>query len=334
MSENWPKMVAQGWHPVAELRQLGSKPYATRLMGVPLVLFMADGAPALLVDRCPHRSVPLSGGKVCDGVIACPYHGWRFRADGECIEIPGAVEPIAAHAKALPIILRLGLVWTSLADNPPPFPLLPSEPEDKALDHFTWNVAASKMRLLDAIENMLDASHPHFVHPWFLRTAAKRRPVEVDIHIHPGGAEAVYHEDAQAAGFMPRLLEGKRTVAIGRYFAPTIGQLIFRTERGLTVSLTAIFTPEDVNLTRPFAWFSTERRLAPAWLKKLVLKEFNRPLLKQDQRVLADQVRVVDAMGGDVQFKVGPLDMLGPAIWKIANGAEVAEVRERRTVYL
>jgi hypothetical protein len=69
-------------------------------------------------------------------------------------------------------------------------------------------------------------------------------------------------------------------------------------------------------------------------LKKLVLKEFNRPLLKQDQRVLADQVEVVDAMGGQVEFKVGPLDMLGPAIWKIANGAPITESRERRTVYL
>ena len=334
MSENWPKRIAEGWHPVAEVGALGTKPLATRLMGTPLVVFGAAGTPVVMIDRCPHRSIPLSGGRIVGDTIACPYHGWRFGADGACVEVPGSNCVPDAPAKVLPMVERLGLVWTSLAAVPPAFPALPPEPEDPALDHFTWAVPATTIRLLDAIENMLDASHPHFVHPFFLRHTRARRRVAVDIRVHPDGAEAIYHENAPAGGFMPRLLEGARTTAAGRYFAPTISQLEFRTRRGLSVSLVVFFTPEDVDLTRPYAWFSTQRRIAPNWLKKFVLKEFNRPLLKQDQDVLEKQVQTLRTQGGKVDFKVGPLDFLGPSIWKIANGATVAEERREAEIWL
>src|SRR5471032_2895231 len=39
-------------------------------------------------DLCPHRGAQLSLGAVTGGLLACPYHGWRFDADGQCIHIP------------------------------------------------------------------------------------------------------------------------------------------------------------------------------------------------------------------------------------------------------
>jgi len=71
------------WWPVALSHELGKQPLACQLHDLPLVLFRAeDGTPAALPDRCPHRFAPLSAGKVRDGQIECPYHGWRFAADG------------------------------------------------------------------------------------------------------------------------------------------------------------------------------------------------------------------------------------------------------------
>lgn len=44
-----------------------------------------------LLNRCPHRAVPLSEGKVwSDGSLMCSYHGWRFGEDGACKAIPQA----------------------------------------------------------------------------------------------------------------------------------------------------------------------------------------------------------------------------------------------------
>jgi phenylpropionate dioxygenase-like ring-hydroxylating dioxygenase large terminal subunit len=333
MSEAWPVAIAQGWHPLASLDALGSKPVARRLMGTPIVLFLSDGKPVAMLDRCPHRALKLSDGCVRAGTIACPYHGWRFGADGRCVEVPGSDEVPQVAAQVLPIEVRAGLIWTCLADTPPAFPRLPALLDDPTLDHFRWLVAPSRMRLLDGLENMLDASHPHYVHPWFLRGTGKRRAMRVEVSLGPDGAEAVYHEHARAQGIMPRLLEGKRTVSVGRYFPPTIGQLEFRTERGLSVSLTAIFVPEDKDLVRPYALFATRKGIAPAWLKRWVLKGFNLPLLRQDQRVLADQVEALQYWGV-VDFAIGPADLIGPTIWRLANGKPQAAERRATTLYL
>lgn len=332
MNEAWPIAIAQGWHPLAVRAALGSKPLARRLMGTPIVLFLSGGQPVAMLDRCPHRALKLSDGRVRAGTLACPYHGWRFGADGRCVEVPGSDEVPDVAARVLPVEIRAGLVWTCLADTPPPFPRLPDLLDDPALDHFRWLVAPSRMRLLDGLENMLDASHPHFVHPWFLRGPV-RRAMRVEISLGPDGGEAVYHEHARASGIMPRLFEAKRTVSIGRYFPPTIGQLEFRTARGLSVSLTAIFVPEDKDLVRPYALFATRKGLAPAWLKRWVLKAFNLPLLRQDQRVLEDQVEALRNWG-PVDFAIGPADLLGPTIWRLANGRPQPPERRTTTLYL
>ncbi|MBL7373359.1 hypothetical protein INQ23_29005, partial [Escherichia coli] len=83
--------------------------------------------------------------------------------------------------------------------------------------------------------------------------------------------------------------------------------LEFRTERGLSVSLTAIFVPEDKDLVRPYALFTTRKGITPAWLKRWALKVVNLPLLRQDQRVLADQVDALEDWG-TVDFAIGPAD--------------------------
>jgi phenylpropionate dioxygenase-like ring-hydroxylating dioxygenase large terminal subunit len=333
MSHDWPKAVANGWHPIMEAKALKDKVVSKTLMGMPIMLYRAKGLPVIMVDKCPHRALPLSKGCVKDDLIACPYHGWRFNAEGECVDVPGSNEIPSAHVRILPLEIRAGLIWTSLAEVPGAFPTLPAILEDQTLDHFCWVVKPTRMRLLDALENMLDASHPHYVHPWFLRSETKRREMRVDVSLGPDGAEAIYYENAKASGLMPQLFEGTRTVSIGRYFPPNVGQLAFETEKGLSVSLTAILTPVDHNLTQPFALFSTRRAIAPAWLKKWVLKGFNYPLLKQDQHMLKHQVDTLEKTGA-VEFTVGPMDLIGPTIWRLANQKPQPENKFSKTLYL
>ncbi|APH00766.1 hypothetical protein ASJ30_03810 [Janibacter indicus] len=42
------------------------------------VALTPDGTPSVLLDRCPHRDIALSGGIVRDGELVCPGHFWRF----------------------------------------------------------------------------------------------------------------------------------------------------------------------------------------------------------------------------------------------------------------
>src|SRR4051794_38901396 len=71
------------WHPVLPSSELGRKPVPIRLCGTEIVLFRtADGQPGALEDRCAHRRMRLSRGRVEDRCLVCPYHGWGYEKDG------------------------------------------------------------------------------------------------------------------------------------------------------------------------------------------------------------------------------------------------------------
>jgi len=82
--------AARYWHPVARAGDVGPVPLRAVLCEIPLVLWRRpSGAPAALVDRCPHRSVPLSDGSVDGaGSLRCRHHAWAFDAAGRCVDIP------------------------------------------------------------------------------------------------------------------------------------------------------------------------------------------------------------------------------------------------------
>src|SRR5580765_7372850 len=92
------------------------------MLGEPVLIGrMTDGTAFALRDICPHRGVPLSAGKVMpEGAVECPYHGWRFRADGQCSLIPSLVggEAIKAESirvRAYPAREQDGLIWVYMA---------------------------------------------------------------------------------------------------------------------------------------------------------------------------------------------------------------------------
>ena len=64
--------------------ELGYTPYATRLFGEPMVIYRdISGNINAVADACPHRSAPMSMGRVGDdGNLRCFYHGWAFGKDG------------------------------------------------------------------------------------------------------------------------------------------------------------------------------------------------------------------------------------------------------------
>lgn len=329
----YPAAVARGWHPVAALRQLRGRPLPRRLLGQPLAVFMGLDGPGVLIDRCPHRNAALSDGRLRGGDLECPYHGWRFAADGRCTLTPGARQPAAARAQTLPVVVRQGLVWTTLAQAPAPFPDLPIPTGRPGFDGFWWPVASSRARLVDAVENLLDPAHPHFLHRGIVRSGTRRRPVTATIRTGPGCAEVIYVENARAAALMPRLLEGERTVSIGRAFAPCTGQIAFEGPAGLRLAITVFFTPEDHDHVRPFAHFATPRKLAPALLKEAALRALHIPVLAQDRAALAAQARNVQRFGGP-RYALGPLDFLLPSIQTLMAGQPLQRSERTVEVYL
>lgn len=165
-------MYINFWYPVCLASELTTTaPQKARILGLPFVAFRdGSGQAHVLADTCVHRGGALHKGKVVNGRLACPYHGWQFDGSGRCALIPslGPDGSIPARAKvdSYPVIERYGIVFAFLGDLP--------ETERPALYDVqeygqpgwraglvTFDVNAYFER---SIENGLDPVHNEFVH--------------------------------------------------------------------------------------------------------------------------------------------------------------------------
>jgi 3-ketosteroid 9alpha-monooxygenase subunit A len=109
---------------IAEGEELKDKPLPLRYFGRDFVLYRgASGKPHLLDAYCPHMGTHLGinttsyvvkdGAHIEGESIRCPYHGWRFRADGVCDDIPYNKGPIpkAACVRSWQIVESMGVIW-------------------------------------------------------------------------------------------------------------------------------------------------------------------------------------------------------------------------------
>ncbi|MFL1551660.1 Rieske 2Fe-2S domain-containing protein [Pseudomonas sp. D47] len=306
------------WWPVALSHELRNTPLACQAHHLPLVLFRDEnGRVAALPDRCPHRFAPLSAGKVRDGQIECPYHGWRFAANGRCARVPGAnltacSKPLLA---SLPSCEAHGLVWVSLgAEHPQTSPVAPAEQRND-LDTF-WITDHVRCSLQDAAENFLDGFHTHFVHAGWIRHDRQRQKIIARVRPLADGVEALYSEEGKQSGLISRLFEGERGASMGRFRLPGLAEIEYRDRHyGLNLLVSAWMTPCGEGQLRLFARIATTRGLLPAQLKRIVLRRLFRVILHQDRQILerisANQQRFQAAPATPLD---GPQDLLGPHI--------------------
>jgi nitrite reductase (NADH) small subunit len=54
-----------------------------------IAVFFTEGQYFAIDDMCPHMGASLGAGCVEEGVVACPWHAWRFRvSDGTWCDNP------------------------------------------------------------------------------------------------------------------------------------------------------------------------------------------------------------------------------------------------------
>ncbi len=159
------------WHPVALSSGVADAPLAVQLLQRELVLWR-DGAGTVQAwaDQCPHRGARLSLGRIEQGRLECPYHGWQFATGGPCVLVPAlpAFKPPATHcAHAFEAREAHGLVWVRLESGSSGLPAFAAEADARLrkLNCGPFEVAASAPRI---IENFLDMAHFGFVHEGWL----------------------------------------------------------------------------------------------------------------------------------------------------------------------
>jgi vanillate O-demethylase monooxygenase subunit len=173
------------WYVAATDTEVGRKPMSRMLLGEPIVLFRKeDGTPVAFEDRCAHRHLPLSMGRLVGDALQCHYHGLRFGVDGRCVHIPGQDQiPPNARVKTYPVVERFHWLWIWMGD--------PAEADPAKITDFHWlddpNWGAKSSYLhVDAnwqlvVDNLLDLTHLAFVHETTIGNLALAEHADVKV---------------------------------------------------------------------------------------------------------------------------------------------------------
>ena len=156
------------WYVAAWSDELGTDPLAVKMLNEDIVLYRKrDGAPVALEDRCAHRRLPLSQGKLVGDTIECGYHGLTYDCSGMCIKIPGQARwPKNLAVKSYPVVERHRFVYVWMGD-------VEDADENLIVDfpRFSdpdWGVTKIhldiKANYLLIIDNLLELSHVAYLH--------------------------------------------------------------------------------------------------------------------------------------------------------------------------
>jgi len=168
-----PERYARGWHCLGLVDSFtDGKPHAVETFGTKLVVFQGvDGELGVLDGYCRHMGGDLTQGEVKGNEVACPFHDWRWGADGRCKQIPYARRvPLRARTQRYETAVRNGqlLIWHDPEGSPAQHDLLPPELPDVGTDVYTdwfWEVVPiDGSHCRELIDNVVDMAHFYYVH--------------------------------------------------------------------------------------------------------------------------------------------------------------------------
>lgn len=156
------------WYVAASDSEVCRKPFRRTILGEPIVFFrLEDGTPVAFEDRCAHRHLPLSMGKLVGDHLQCHYHGLRFDQTGRCVRIPGQDQiPPTAKVRTYPVVERYKWIWVWMGD--PAVADHSNISDFHWLDDPNWGAKASYLHVKAnwqlVVDNLLDLTHLAFVH--------------------------------------------------------------------------------------------------------------------------------------------------------------------------
>lgn len=157
------------WHLAAWEDELPAGSHILRVIAErPLIISRTStGEVDVLLDRCPHRLVPLSRGAIGDDGFVCAYHGIGFDRQGVCNHNPHGPILSALRVTTYPAAVRHRGIWVWLGDpgraDPALIPDLSVIGEfPPVAQNFGYEFIAANYLL--CTDNILDLSHADYLH--------------------------------------------------------------------------------------------------------------------------------------------------------------------------
>lgn len=168
MADGTTPFIFDEWYVAAFSDEVGRSLMTRTLLGKRVLLYRTEaGKVVAFDDRCAHRSYPLSSGELDGDTVVCGYHGFRYNAEGNCIEVPSMPKcPRSIGVKRYEVVERGPLVWIWMGD---------AEQADRTCipdTSYQWSPewACSKgyfhlrANYVSLHENLLDLTHLTYIH--------------------------------------------------------------------------------------------------------------------------------------------------------------------------
>jgi phenylpropionate dioxygenase-like ring-hydroxylating dioxygenase large terminal subunit len=253
------KLMRRYWMPAllaSELPEPDCPPVRVKLLGEKLVAFRdTEGKLGLIDEFCAHRGVSLWFGRNEECGLRCPYHGWKYDVNGQCVDLPSEPESSGMRAriklKSYPCIELGGVIWTYMgpAELKPPLP------------GFEWARVPGAQRFvtkrtqecnwLQAMEGGIDSVHVSFLHRYDLRSDP--------LHVGSRGAELTSKTDVR---FEVIETPGGMVIGVRRPAQP--GHLYWRVTQWI-MPFHSMIPPYGDNALNGHAWVPIDDENCMSW---------------------------------------------------------------------
>ncbi len=289
-------MLKNLWYAVEFSDVVTTSPKLLKIFNRELVLYRtSDDRIQAMDNACVHRGAALANGWIDRDCIVCPYHGWQYQPDGNCVKIPSnpstVTIPKAAKMTTYPVQEKYGWIWLFLGDtNPGELPALSNFPQVgssqlRAIQgKFYWNANYERV-----IENGLDFAHAPFVHAGAFGNPDLPQIDDLAIEISAEGASATVHLAATPPnGLWKFLVRGDRAPIKTRtgFYLPNLTFLEVYLPFGQLTIWTA-HVPIDLHTTVS-KWMNFRSFLTGKWADR---DTYNRTIkiFEQDQPIVESQ---------------------------------------------
>lgn len=268
-------MLKNSWYALEPATAVGDKPKSTQIMGQRIVLWRSpQGELVAMADQCLHRGAKLSQGWIEQDCLTCPYHGWRYSPEGQCVHIPAnsvqATIPKRAHLKTYPVQEQYGLIWLYWGDVPPeegipipPFPEYATPGWRAVYGESTWPAHFTRVT-----EGNMDSSHAPFVHSSFFSLRHDAIVPDYDVEVTPWSVSALtLSKPPKRVGLLKLILKRDRPVTTAQLTAylPGVNRIDVDFKfRGYRFIYFGVHTPITATTTRT-QWIGLRNFLPFPW---------------------------------------------------------------------
>ncbi len=284
----------ENWFVACHSKELGKNKVIKRvILNENMAIYRGDHSLQALENRCPHKMIELSLGRIKKNSLHCKYHGWEFGKDGKLLNIPCKADGEAllkCKVRSYDLVEQNGLVWIWMGASPSTTQP-PKYEQDSSMYWYDFqNTMEASADII--LENGLDCAHTGFVHEGFFRSEPESY-VDAIITTKNSGfqVETIGEGEKKNKSLMKYLSKSSKVYHTDEYIMPHTVYVDY-ISKNVSATTLLICTPETQDRTRVYTRMGTKFRMLNS-LANFILKQIVKKVISQDKIILENQHQLI-----------------------------------------